>query len=103
MRLGYGLITCERTHGDPRTWVDRYREALQFSRLCEENGLELNEPTDEQYAAVSPRLSAGVRASLTVEASLAARSSPGGTAPERVREQISALTARVRELEKAES
>ncbi len=40
MRLGYGLITCERTHGDPRTWVDRYREALQLSRLCEENGLD---------------------------------------------------------------
>jgi probable F420-dependent oxidoreductase len=40
MRLGYGLITCERTHGDPRTWADRYREALQFSRLCEENGLD---------------------------------------------------------------
>jgi probable F420-dependent oxidoreductase len=40
MRLGYGLITCERTPGDPRTWVDRYREALEFSRLCEENGLD---------------------------------------------------------------
>ena len=40
MRLGYGLITCERTHGDPRTWVDRYREALQLSRPCEENGLD---------------------------------------------------------------
>ena len=40
MRLGYGLITCERTLGDPRTWVDRYREALELSRLCEENGLD---------------------------------------------------------------
>jgi len=40
MRLGYGLITCERTHGDPRTWVDRYREAVQLSRLCEEHGLD---------------------------------------------------------------
>src|SRR5256714_3225957 len=40
MGLGYGLITCECTHGDPRTWADRYREALQFSRLCEENGLD---------------------------------------------------------------
>jgi argininosuccinate lyase len=102
---GFALAT------DVADWLVRegvpFREAHEISgalvRFCEENGLELNEPTDEQYAAVSPRLSAGVRASLTVEASLAARSSPGGTAPERVREQISALTARVRELEKAES
>jgi argininosuccinate lyase len=102
---GFALAT------DVADWLVRegvpFREAHEISgalvRFCEENGLELNEPTDEQYAAVSPRLSAGVRASLTVEASLAARSSPGGTAPERVREQIAALTARVRELEKAES
>jgi len=40
MRLGYGLVTCERTLGDPRTWVDRYREALELSRLCETNGLD---------------------------------------------------------------
>jgi argininosuccinate lyase len=102
---GFALAT------DVADWLVRegvpFREAHEISgalvRFCEENDLELDEPTDEQYAAVSPRLSAGVRASLTVEASLAARSSPGGTAPERVREQISALTARVRELEKAES
>jgi probable F420-dependent oxidoreductase len=40
MRLGYGLITCERTYGDPRTWVDRYREALELSQLCERNRLD---------------------------------------------------------------
>jgi probable F420-dependent oxidoreductase len=40
MRLGYGLITCERTPGDPRTWVDRYREALELSQVCEENRLD---------------------------------------------------------------
>src|SRR6266581_2835499 len=40
MRLGYGLITCERTHGDRRTWADRYREAVELARLCEENGLD---------------------------------------------------------------
>jgi argininosuccinate lyase len=79
-----------------------FREAHEVSgalvRFCEDNGLALDEPTDEQYAAISPHLSGAVRASLTVEASLAARSSPGGTAPARVKEQLSALTLRVREL-----
>ncbi|HYR63336.1 MAG TPA: LLM class flavin-dependent oxidoreductase [Actinomycetota bacterium] len=40
MRLGYGLITCERYPGDPRTWADRYREALDLARLCERVGLD---------------------------------------------------------------
>ena len=53
---------------------------------------------DEQYRSVSPRLSGAVRASLTVEGSLAARSSPGGTAPARVAEQLAALTRRVRDI-----
>jgi argininosuccinate lyase len=102
---GFALAT------DVADWLVRdgvpFREAHEISgalvRFCEENGLELDEPTDEQYAAISPRLSGGVRASLTVEASLAARSSPGGTSPVRVAEQISALVARVRELQKAQS
>jgi argininosuccinate lyase len=102
---GFALAT------DVADWLVRegvpFREAHEISgalvRFCEANGLELDEPTDEQYAAISPRLSASLRESLTVEASLAARSSPGGTAPVRVREQLTALTTRVRELEKAQT
>lgn len=102
---GFALAT------DVADWLVRqgipFREAHETSgalvRFCEDNGLELDEPTDEQYAAISPSLTPAVRASLTVDASLAARSSPGGTAPARVAEQISALTARVRDLEKAKS
>jgi argininosuccinate lyase len=100
---GFSLAT------DVADWLVRegvpFREAHEISgalvRFCEQNGLELDEPTDEQYAAVSPRLTGALRTSLTIEASLAARSSPGGTAPDRVREQISALAQRVRDLEKA--
>jgi argininosuccinate lyase len=80
-----------------------FREAHEISgalvRFCEEHDLELDQPSDEQYAAVSSKLTPGIRASLTVEASLNARSSPGGTAPARVSEQLAALTLRVRELE----
>jgi argininosuccinate lyase len=98
---GFALAT------DVADWLVRegvpFRDAHEISgalvRFCEENDLALHEPTDEQYAAISPLLTGAVRAALTVEASLAARSSPGGTAPDRVKEQLSALTLRVRELE----
>jgi argininosuccinate lyase len=100
---GFALAT------DVADWLVRqgvpFRDAHEVSgalvRFCEQRGLALDEPTDEQYLSVSPLLTAGLRASLTVEASLAARSSPGGTAPDRVTEQLTALTARVRQLEKA--
>jgi argininosuccinate lyase len=101
---GFALAT------DVADWLVRkgvpFRDAHEVSgalvSFCEREGLELDEPTDEQYASLSPLLTSELRASLTVEASLAARSSPGGTAPARVREQISALTQRVRSLDKAE-
>jgi argininosuccinate lyase len=97
---GFALAT------DVADWLVRegvpFREAHEISgalvRFCEDHNLALDEPTEDQYLSVSPRLTTGVRASLTVEASLSARSSPGGTAPERVTEQLSALTQRVRDL-----
>ena len=76
-----------------------FREAHEISgalvRFCEENGLELDEPSDAQYAAIDARLTPDVRTALTVEASLASRAGVGGTAPERVVEQLAALAARV--------
>ena len=97
---GFALAT------DVADWLVRdgvpFRDAHEISgalvRFCEEHDLELDEPTDEQYASVSPRLGAGVREALTVEASLAARNSPGGTAPDRVKEQLASLTLRVRDV-----
>lgn len=77
-----------------------FREAHEISgalvRFCEERGIGLDAPTDDEYAAIDPRLRPGIRAALTVEASIAARASTGGTAPERVQEQLAALTERVR-------
>ncbi|HEX4400461.1 MAG TPA: argininosuccinate lyase [Galbitalea sp.] len=101
---GFALAT------DVADWLVRdgvpFRDAHEISgalvRFCEDSGLELDEPTDEQYAAISPRLKPGLRAALSVDAALAARSSPGGTAPARVKEQLSALNQRVRDLQKAQ-
>ncbi|MCW2812757.1 MAG: argininosuccinate lyase [Nocardioides sp.] len=62
---------------------------------CEELGVELDELTDEQYAAISPHLRPEVRAVLTVAGSVAARDGRGGTAPVRVREQLAEVKARV--------
>ena len=97
---GFSLAT------DVADWLVRqrlpFREAHEVSgslvRFCEQHGLELHEPTDEQYLSVSPHLTPGVREVLTVEGSIASRDGAGGTATVRVTEQLAALTARVREL-----
>lgn len=39
MDVGYGLISCQLTAGDPRSWTDLYREALQLSREADRLGL----------------------------------------------------------------
>ena len=97
---GFSLAT------DVADWLVRqrvpFREAHEISgalvRFCEDNGLDLDEPTDEQYQAVSPHLTPGVRDVLTIEGSVSSRSGVGGTSPERVAEQRTELTARVRAL-----
>jgi argininosuccinate lyase len=67
-------------------------------KFAEDNGLELSEVTDEQLAAVSPLLTPEVRSVLTVEGSVASRAGVGGTAPDRVADQLATLTERVRTL-----
>lgn len=62
-------------------------------KRCEELGCELHELTDEQLADLSPHLDAGVRDVLTVEGSVSSRTGRGGTAPDRVREQLVELAA----------
>ncbi|RHW24403.1 argininosuccinate lyase [Nocardioides immobilis] len=64
-------------------------------RDCEQLGIELHELSDEQFAAISPALTPEVRSVLTVEGSVSSRNGRGGTAPERVAEQLAELRARV--------
>lgn len=39
MEVGYGLISCQLTAGDPRSWTDLYREALGLTLEAEHLGL----------------------------------------------------------------
>jgi argininosuccinate lyase len=64
-------------------------------RRCEELGIELADLSDEQFAEISPDLTPDVRAVLTAEGSVASRTGRGGTAPDRVREQLDELAAAV--------
>jgi argininosuccinate lyase len=86
---GFSLAT------DIAEWLVRRRVPFRIAhevagecvRVCEDRGIELDQLGDADFAAISPRLTPGVRAVLTVGGSLASRSSYGGTAPDRVAEQ----------------
>jgi len=64
---------------------------------CQVHDCELEDVSDADLAKVSEHLTPDVRQVLTVEGALAARKGYGGTAPERVAEQIAALRAVVHE------
>ncbi|QGG41652.1 argininosuccinate lyase [Aeromicrobium yanjiei] len=94
---GFALAT------DIAEWLVRegvpFRDAHELSgacvQLCEQRGIELWDLSDEDFAAISPALTPGVREVLTVEGSLASRDSRGGTALVRVTEQLAELRSRL--------
>ena len=57
-------------------------------RRCEERDVELWDLTDDDFAAIDPRLTPGVHEVLSAQGSVAARRGRGGTAPARVAEQL---------------
>ncbi|SEO94040.1 argininosuccinate lyase [Trujillonella endophytica] len=69
-----------------------FRSAHEISgemvAFCESAGLELDELDDEQLAGIDERLTPEVRSVLSVRGALAARKARGGTAPERVADQL---------------
>ncbi len=67
-------------------------------RVCESRGIDLGDLTDDDLAAISPRLTPAVREVLDVAGSLASRDGVGGTAPQRVSEQRQRLRQRLRAL-----
>jgi argininosuccinate lyase len=74
-----------------------FRDAHHVVGSCvkraEQLGVELSALPEAEAAAIHPAVTAHVLASLTVEASVASRSSYGGTAPIRVKEAIAAARA----------
>ncbi|GAA4779791.1 argininosuccinate lyase [Microbacterium gilvum] len=93
---GFSLAT------DVAEWLVKqrvpFRDAHEISgalvRACEEQGIGLEDASDELLASVSAHLSAEVRSVLSIEGSVASRSGVGGTAPVRVAEQRAELVAR---------
>ena len=100
---GYALAT------DVAEWLVKqgvpFREAHEITgalvSAAEARGVGLDALSDDELRAVSPRLEPEVRGVLTVEGSVASRTGVSGTAPERVREQLAALTERVRAARRA--
>ncbi|MCW2289941.1 argininosuccinate lyase [Leucobacter luti] len=96
---GFSLAT------DVAEWLVKrgviFRDAHEISgelvRFCEERGLELHEPSDEELASVSEHLTPDVRAVLTIEGSVNSRVGAGGTARVRVDEQLARLAERIAE------
>ncbi len=90
---GFSLAT------DVAEWMVRqgvpFRVAHEAAGACvslaEATGRDLDQLTDEEFAAISPALAPGVRDVLTVAGSLASRDGLGGTAPVRVAEQLAGL------------
>jgi argininosuccinate lyase len=100
---GFSLAT------DVAEWLVKqgvaFRDAHEISgelvQFCETRGIELHEPTDADYLSVSEHLTPEVRGVLTIEGSVNSRNGAGGTAPAQVAKQLSSLTERVKDLNKA--
>lgn len=88
---------------DIAEWLVRsgvpFREAHEAAgacvRIATERGVGLEDLTDEELLTADKRLTTGVREVLSVAGALNARSTVNGTAPKRVREQLSKARALV--------
>jgi argininosuccinate lyase len=73
-----------------------FREAHHITgtvvKAAETKGCALSDLSLAELQAIDPRIDEGVQAALSVDASVAARASEGGTAPERVRQAIARAT-----------
>ena len=97
---GFSLAT------DIAEWLVRRRVPFRVAhevagacvRACEGRGIELADLSDADFALISEHLTPGVRDVLSVAGSIASRDGVGGTAPDRVTEQLASLTARAADL-----
>ncbi|HEY0269919.1 MAG TPA: argininosuccinate lyase [Sphingomonas sp.] len=74
-----------------------FREAHHITgavvRTAERKGCALSDLSLAELRAIDPRIDAGAQAALSVDSSVAARTSQGGTAPTRVREAVARAKA----------
>lgn len=98
-RLRAGLSQGFPTATDLADWLVRnlgkpFREAHHITgslvKLAEQKGLDISELSLADMQSIEPLINASVFQALTIEASLNARQSQGGTAPARVKEAIAA-------------
>jgi argininosuccinate lyase len=97
---GFSLAT------DIADWLVRQRvpfaEAHEIAggcvRFCEREGIELSDLTPAALAEISPQLNPDVLSVLTVQGSIASRNGRGGTARDRVAEQLDQVATRLSEL-----
>lgn len=97
---GYTLAT------DVAEWMVRqgvpFRVAHEAAgaavKAAEERGVGLDELTDDEFASIDSALTPQIREVLTIEGSVAARNARGGTAPERVAEQLGVVADTAAEL-----
>ena len=96
--LGYATAT------DLADWLVRqadipFREAHHITgaavKLAESKSVALDELSLEELQAIDARIGEGVYAALSVEASVAARDSYGGTAPDQVRDRVAEARKRL--------
>ncbi|CAL9382437.1 Argininosuccinate lyase [Actinosynnema sp. ALI-1.44] len=73
-----------------------HEAAGECVRVAEARGVGLEDLTDDEFAGISPHLTPEVRSVLTVEGSIASRDAHGGTAPDRVAEQLKRLRDKAR-------
>ena len=92
------------TATDLADWLVReggaaFRDAHHIVGACvkraEAFGVDLADLPLDDAQAIDPRVTAEALAALTIDASVASRTSYGGTAPARVKEQVAAWTARL--------
>jgi argininosuccinate lyase len=83
---------CVRSLGMP--FRQAHHVAGRIVKLAEDKGCGLEDLSLAEMQSIEPRLTAEAQAVLTVDSSVASRTSFGGTAPSRVREAVSAARSR---------
>jgi argininosuccinate lyase len=91
---GYSLAT------DVAEWLVRqgvpFRDAHEITgelvKFCEQNDLQLDQPTDAQFAAISKHLTPDVREVIDIQKAISSRNGTGGTSLIQVDVQLTALS-----------